>query len=116
MLYSEFLIGTGAKDNLYTYSEYQRIEHIYNNDNLIDKCDAYKLYNEPSPIISQLISELEQARTNERDIAYKFASLESEHNEVKKEWEKEKRLRISLQATIREATQQIHKAYYTLTD
>lgn len=33
MLYSEFLIGTEAPDNAYTYAEYKRIEKIYNADN-----------------------------------------------------------------------------------
>ena len=47
MLYCEFIEGTGAPENEYTYAEYERINRIYMEDNSLEKSDAYKMYRKP---------------------------------------------------------------------
>lgn len=116
MLYSEFLLGTNAKDNLHTYSEYERINVIYNNNNSMDKTAAYKLYREPDELTSKLLQELEDARTQARDYANSLVTLRKAHAELVKERDKERRVRISLQATLQESAQKAHDLYYMLTD
>lgn len=116
MLYSEFLQGTQAKDNLHTYSEFQRIEKIYNSDDSMGKSDAYKMYQEPDALIKTLLEELEDARHQARENAYQLVKLQREHDQLQKDFDKEKRTRISLQSTIEEAANIADRLYYKLTD
>lgn len=116
MLYSEFLSGTNAKDNLHTYSEYERINVIYNNNDSMDKSDAYKLYREPDELTTKLLHELEDARNQARDYANSLITLRKAHAELVKERDSERRIRISLQSTLEDAANQAHHLYYTLTD
>lgn len=116
MLYNEFLNGTNASDNLYTYSEYKRIECIYNNDNSMDKSDAYAMYQPPSGIIAELLKELDEARTQAREAARTLSILAKAHEELKEDYRKEHSARVSLQATMEEARKQLSDTLYTLTD
>jgi len=43
MLYSEFLLGTGAVDNVASYKEYRRVERIYMESDHCSKEDAYRM-------------------------------------------------------------------------
>lgn len=43
MLYEEFLKGTGAVETKSTWDEYQRVERIYMESNLMTKEDAYRM-------------------------------------------------------------------------
>ena len=71
MLYSEFLIGTEAPDNMHTYAEYKRIEAIYNNDNTMEKKDAYAMYQKPDQLTESLLEEISKLRMENSDLQYK---------------------------------------------
>lgn len=116
MLYSEFLEGTKAPDNLYTYSEYERINKVYTDCDLMTKQEAYKMYMKPSKVIQELLTMLDEERSQAREIAYQYYKLEKEHNELLESHRKEHSARISLQATLDEAAQKAHDLYYLLTD
>lgn len=87
MLYSEFLTGTEATDNEWTYSEYKRIEKIYNDNNEMSKAEAYKMYQEPNKLIQDLI---------ESRNSYKAAAI-SAKTLYKAEQEKAEKLSQELQ-------------------
>ena len=57
MLYSEFIEGTQKPDNKWTYSEYERINRIYNTNNEMSKQDAYKLYQDPDSLTQSLLED-----------------------------------------------------------
>ena len=71
MLYSEFLIGTEAPDNMHTYAEYKRIEAIYNNDNSMEKKDAYNMYQKPDEFTKSLLEEISRLRAENSELQYK---------------------------------------------
>lgn len=116
MLYSEFLNGTQATDNKYSYQEYKRIEEIYNNDNSMSKEDAYKLYKKPDAFISGLLEDLEDARSQAREISYKYCKLEKESEELKEDYRKEHSIRVSCQLHLSEAKQKINDLAYFIND
>lgn len=62
MLYCEFLEGTGAPENAYSWAEYQRIEKIYNADDTMEKRDAYALYQKPDALTQALLEEISVLR------------------------------------------------------
>ena len=43
MLYSEFIEGTGCRDNDHNYQLYKRLEIIYMNDDTVSKQDIYEM-------------------------------------------------------------------------
>ncbi|MBQ7067128.1 MAG: hypothetical protein IJN92_09955 [Lachnospiraceae bacterium] len=47
MLYSEFLKGTGQPENIWTHKEYERINRIYNDNENMEKEEAYALFQNP---------------------------------------------------------------------
>lgn len=47
MLYSEFLEGTGQPENIWTHKEYERINRIYNDNENMEKEEAYALFQNP---------------------------------------------------------------------
>ena len=77
MLYDEFLAGTEKPDNAWTFAEYKRIEKIYNNDNRLEKSDAYKMYREPDELTRSLIEAAED---------YKAQMIKAK-SEIKALWE-----------------------------
>lgn len=58
MLYGEFLAGTQQPDNKWTYTEYKRIEKIYNNNDRMTKEEAYQMYREPDEIVKELLDQV----------------------------------------------------------
>lgn len=58
MLYSEFIEGTQQPDNRWTYSEYDRINRIYNDNEDMSKAEAYKLYQDPDPLTKTLLEDV----------------------------------------------------------
>lgn len=84
MLYSEFLIGTEAPDNLHTYAEYKRIEAIYNDDNSMEKQDAYAMYRKPDALTSELLKEISKLQEKNSQLQGKVDQLEKINDELKK--------------------------------
>lgn len=115
MLYSEFLQGTQAPDNRWTFKEYKRIEEIYNN-NAITHEEAYKLYQEPDAFTACLLSDYAKVKTDKIYYSIKIDNLTKELEAVKAELEKEQRLRRSIQETINQAAKEAHDLYYLLND
>lgn len=106
MLYSEFLAGTEAPDNKHTYSEYKRIEKIYNNDDNMEKADAYKMYQKPDSFTAELIEDLEDARQQARDNATEVIKLRKELEAMREKLNSKdgviKSLDLSLRETLKE--------------
>ena len=90
----------------------KRIEEKINNDNAMEKSDAYKMYQEPSKVVSQLLDELKEAREQARENAYLLVKAQKQIEKL----EARARVADSLQATIDEAARKAHDLYYILTD
>ena len=107
MLYSEFIVGTGAPDNKHTYSEYERINRIYNEDNRMEKSDAYRMYRKPDELTLELMNELEDARQQARENAIEIIKLRKEIEAMQEKLDGKNRvissLNVSLQQTLKEA-------------
>ena len=87
MLYKEFLIGTEAPDNAYTYAEYKRIEAIYNNDNRMEKQDAYAMYQKPDKLTENLLLEISTLKEKNADLSWEIKKAKKQIEELKKyEW------------------------------
>ena len=87
MLYEEFLIGTEAPDNAHTYAEYKRIEAIYNNDNRMEKQDAYNMYQKPDKLTEDLLLEISRLKEKNADLSWKLKKAENQIKELKRyEW------------------------------
>lgn len=102
MLYNEFLNGTGTTANPWTYSEYKRIEKIYNDNNNMSKEDAYRLYEAPNPVVSELIEEVSFLRSLNSQKEYKISKLNKSIEELKNEISSLESVRNSLQYTLQE--------------
>ncbi len=94
MLYNEFLEGTKAPENLYTYNEYKRIERIYNYNENMSKEEAYKLYVEPDALTKALLAEIEK-------YAYEAVEAKSQAIKAQKEVEEYREKLESKEAIIR---------------
>lgn len=95
MLYEEFLIGTEKPDNEWTYAEYKRIEAIYNNDNSMEKSDAYKMYQEPNDLIKALLDKIS-------DYKAEMICAKAENRSLKSQVERLERVAKAKQAQIDE--------------
>lgn len=84
MLYEEFLIGTEAPDNAHTYAEYKRIEVIYNNDNTMEKQDAYAMYQKPDKLTEDLLMEISSLKEKNANLSWKLKRAESKIEELEK--------------------------------
>ena len=82
MLYEEFLIGTEAPDNAHTYAEYKRIEAIYNNDNRMEKQDAYAMYQKPDKLTEDLLLEISRLKEKNADLSWKLKKAEKQIEEL----------------------------------
>lgn len=82
MLYCEFLEGTGAPENAYSWAEYQRIEKIYNADDTMEKRDAYALYRKPDELTEALMNEISALREQNRRLRKEKFSLIEEVDEL----------------------------------
>ena len=112
MLYGEFLAGTQQPDNPYTYSEYKRIEAIYNNDNSMEKEDAYKLYQEPNEITAEL---LDRAADYKADLIITRASYREkvkEADRIRKELGEARAEILRLEMQIRRYENAAHQLFY----
>lgn len=88
MLYCEFLEGTNAPDNMHTYAEYKRIEEIYNNDNSMEKHDAYALYQKPDALTAELLTEISRLKAENYQLRAKNHKLEKSCDELKENQQK----------------------------
>lgn len=112
MLYGEFLAGTQQPDNPYTYSEYKRIEAIYNNDNSMEKEDAYKLYQEPNEITAEL---LDRAADYKADLIIARASFREQKEEadrLRKEVGEARAQILKLEIELNKFRTAAHQLYY----
>jgi uncharacterized protein YydD (DUF2326 family) len=112
MLYSEFLTGTEAPDNEYTYSEYERINAIYNNNNSLTKGDAYRMYQEPPQLIKNLI---ESRNTYKADMIAARAENRATHDELNAKLHELGQARaeiLKLEAEINRYRNAAHALYY----
>ena len=107
MLYSEFLIGTEAPDNAYTYAEYKRIEKIYNADNNLEKSDAYAMYQKPEGLTQELLLENQKLKSKVTEQRFKIQDLEKEIEQLKKDAWKYK----DLKNEAKELKKQIQRSY-----
>ena len=82
MLYCEFLEGTGAPENAYSWAEYKRIEKIYNADDTIEKRDAYTMYREPDELTEALMNEISALRDQNRQLRKEKAELSAQIEEM----------------------------------
>lgn len=82
MLYCEFLEGTGAPENAYSWAEYKRIEKIYNADDTMEKRDAYALYQKPDELTEALMKENNMLRDQNRKLHEEKAELREQIKEM----------------------------------
>ena len=82
MLYCEFLEGTGAPENAYSWAEYKRIEKIYNADDTMEKRDAYAMYREPDELTEALMNEIRELRDQNRRLRKEKAELSEQIEEM----------------------------------
>lgn len=73
MLYSEFLSGTGCRDNEKNYTVYKRVEQIYNNDNNMTHEEAYEI---AKMWIDNSLTEEEEAHNN--DVHKQLSEIQSD--------------------------------------
>lgn len=113
MLYDEFLKGTGAADNGYSYCEYSRINKIYTEDNSMSKEDAYKLYNPPSEFVLSLMSENSAFSDRVKRQRRTLDEMEVQLKELSRKVEAEKKWRNEHLSKLRD---QLDDALYTIED
>jgi len=112
MLYGEFLVGTDQADNDWTYSEYKRIEAIYNADNSMSKEDAYKMYQEPNELIKNLLDSVKEYKADTIEARAAFKKEHEEADRLRKELGEARRQILRLEGQLRRYENAAHDLYY----
>ena len=116
MLYCEFLEGTGAPENAYSWAEYQRIEKIYNADDTMEKRDAYALYQKPDELTEALMNEISALRDQNRQLRKEKGNLWGKVDELRAQVKKLESEREWNRNYFRDLKRSLGDALYTLED
>ena len=116
MLYCEFLEGTGAPENAYSWAEYQRIEKIYNADDTMEKRDAYALYRKPDELTEALMDEIRALREQNEQLHKGNIRLWEKIDELRAQIKKLESEREWNRNYFRDLKRSLGDALYTLED
>ena len=112
MLYSEFLDGINQTENKWNYEEYNRINDLYMNSDTMTKEEAYRLYEEPSQLVKDL---MEEKNTYKAEMITARAAYKTEHEEpdkTRRELGEARAQILRLESELRRYQRAAHDLYY----
>lgn len=112
MLYGEFLVGTNQPDNEWTFSEYKRIEAIYNEDDHMEKATAYKMFREPDEVIQELITNKNRFKAEMIEARSQFKAKSEEADKLRRELGEARAQILRMEVEMNRYKRAAHDLYY----